>query len=83
MDDLLYVQKELVRSTCTVGILVCTVLTSVSGRGRIVLEHLVRAIRRDWQPPRSAGASTRSACTLLGRVQDLYREALSCLSKSP
>jgi hypothetical protein len=48
MNDLLSVQKELVSISYTVGILVFTVLISVSGRGRIVLEYIVRAIRREW-----------------------------------
>jgi hypothetical protein len=48
MNDLLSVKKELVSTSYTVSILVFTVLISVSGRGRIVLEHIVRAIRREW-----------------------------------
>jgi hypothetical protein len=48
MNDLLSVQKELVSTSYTVRILVFTVLISVSGRGRIVLEHIVRVIRQEW-----------------------------------
>jgi hypothetical protein len=85
MNDLLSVQKELVRFPYLMQLIYLPgirVLTRVPGRGCIVLEHPVRAVRRDWQSAGSSRASTGVACAVLGRVRYLYREALRCLSSS-